>query len=106
VALARALAARMRAHGFTPTAYHASRHAPIDLALGIYRRDDLALLNGSTVPAAILECGFISDLEEERELADPATQDRIADAVAGAIEESLGLAGVGAARAAEERGHP
>lgn len=102
VALAQILAARMRSHGFTPSAYHASRHPPIDLALGIYRRDHLALLNSSTVPTVILECGFISDREEERELADPATRERIADAVAEAVEEALGPAG--SAEASPRRG--
>jgi N-acetylmuramoyl-L-alanine amidase len=89
VALAARLAARLRAQGFSPTAYHASRHPPLDLALGIYRRDDLALLNAATSPTVLLECGFISDREEERTLSGAATQERIAEAIAGAVEDLL-----------------
>lgn len=103
VALARLVAARMRSLGFTPSAYHASRHPPIDLALGIYARDDLAILNASSVSALILECGFISDRDEERALADAATQARIAEAVAGAIEAFLQLERPGSGRG-DDRG--
>ena len=48
------------------------------------------VLLGATMPAVLVEVGFIDHPIEGRELADPAVQSRIAGALAGAISEHFG----------------
>ena len=46
-----------------------------------------AVLTGATMPAVLIEVGFLSNPTEARLLADPAHQQRIADAIADGIED-------------------
>ncbi|MBO5797328.1 MAG: N-acetylmuramoyl-L-alanine amidase [Clostridia bacterium] len=53
--------------------------------------DSLFLLSNATVPVALVECGFLSNPEECRKLADPTYQRQMAFAVAGGILAFRGL---------------
>ncbi len=48
------------------------------------------VLTGATMPAALVEMGFLTNPEESRRLADPAYRDRLARAIAGGILDYLG----------------
>ena len=49
----------------------------------------LVVLLGATMPAVLVEVGFIDHPIEGKQLADPAVQGKIADALAEAIEDQL-----------------
>jgi N-acetylmuramoyl-L-alanine amidase len=53
------------------------------------RQDAHHVLLGATMPAVLVEVGFLDHPIEGRELADPAVQARLADAIAEAIEDQL-----------------
>jgi N-acetylmuramoyl-L-alanine amidase len=89
VQAARAIAGELVAAGFAPTTYHVGIFPVIDESLGIFDRRRLGLLNSARVPAVILECGFISHLEEELELADPQRRERMARAIASGVRRAL-----------------
>jgi N-acetylmuramoyl-L-alanine amidase len=86
---ARVISRSLKAAGFEPTSTYAGVFDTIDAALGIYGRRDLTLLNRATVPAVILECGFISSLDEETALAQPGALERLAKAVAKGVLAAL-----------------
>jgi N-acetylmuramoyl-L-alanine amidase len=58
-----------------------------DATRGIYRRENLAVLRLTKMPAVLLEGGVIVNREEELELATPAYQSTIAKAVVQSITE-------------------
>jgi N-acetylmuramoyl-L-alanine amidase len=58
---------------------------------GIVQRADLSGFNWATVPAVLVETGFLSNPTEDRLLADPAYQDQIADGIARGVLAYLGL---------------
>lgn len=90
VRVARAVGRALVAAGFTPSSYHVAFLPVIDEGLGIYDRRHLGLLNSARVPAVILECGFVSHLDEEVELRQTDRQDRMARAIAAGVLEGLG----------------
>ena len=47
------------------------------------------VLMGATMPAVLVEIGFIDHPVEGKQLADPKVQDQLAGAIASAIEEQL-----------------
>lgn len=53
------------------------------------RQDAHHVLLGATMPAVLVEVGFVDHPIEGREIADPATQERIAGAIADAIASAL-----------------
>jgi len=53
------------------------------------RQDAHHVLLGATMPAVLVEVGFVDHPIEGRELADPAVQDQLAGAIAAAISEQL-----------------
>ncbi len=53
------------------------------------RQDAHHVLLGATMPAVLVEVGFLDHPLEGRELADPAIQAKLADAIAEAIEDQL-----------------
>jgi N-acetylmuramoyl-L-alanine amidase len=55
------------------------------------RQESKHVLLGATMPAVLVEVGFIDHAVEGRELLDPAVQDAIADALANALAIQLGL---------------
>jgi N-acetylmuramoyl-L-alanine amidase len=55
------------------------------------RQESQHVLLGATMPAVLVEVGFIDHPLEGRELADPAVQARIADAIAAGIRSQLAV---------------
>jgi N-acetylmuramoyl-L-alanine amidase len=55
------------------------------------RQDSQHVLLGATMPAVLVEVGFLNHPLEGRELLDPAVEERIAEAIARAIASQLGL---------------
>lgn len=93
--MAALLGSQMRAAGFTPSLHHAEPipgegRPLVDPALGILRFDGLAVLRTATVPAVLLEAAVILNREEEAVIQQPATLDRMAGAVAGAVRRYCG----------------
>lgn len=93
LAVAGRIGARLLAAGFTPTLHHAEPIAGesrvlADAARGIYVFDDLVVLKTARMAAVLLECGVILNRDEELLLSDPAYQQRLATAVADAVEAS------------------
>jgi N-acetylmuramoyl-L-alanine amidase len=92
--LARAIGDALLAIGLTPTLHHAEpiegENRPlVDPARGLYRYDGLVVLRRAIMPAVLVECGVLVHPAEEMELADPARQERVAAALAGAIARAL-----------------
>lgn len=90
VRVARAIGRALVDAGFVPSRYHVDYLPVIDESLGIYDRRRLGLLNWARVPAVILECGFISHLDEEAELGQGDRQLKMARAIAVGVLEGLG----------------
>ena len=90
------LGRRLVAAGLRPTLHHAMSvpgegMTLLDPELGVYLHSKpLAVLRHTHMPAVILECGLIVNRAEELKLADPAYQQKIADAVRDAVEEYRG----------------
>lgn len=57
---------------------------------GGVRVKNLYITRETKMPAVIVECGFISNLEQERQLKDPAIQKKIAQAIAEGVLAYLG----------------
>jgi len=91
---ASAIGASMRRAGFAPSLYHAE---PIpgeakpfaDRANGVHYYDNLAVLHTATQAAVLFEAGVIVNRAEELALREPATQARIAAAVADGVHSCL-----------------
>lgn len=80
------------ANGLTPSLHHAAKipgenHDLVDPRRGIYRFDNLVVLRTAQMPAALLEAGVIVNRDEEMRLLEPDYQQKIASAVANAIED-------------------
>lgn len=60
---------------------------------GVVKRADLSGFNYSQVPAILVETGFLSNPVDDRQLADPAYQDQLADGIARGVLEYLGVTG-------------
>ena len=58
---------------------------------GIKERNDLAVLNGTDMPAVLVETGFISHPETETKLKTPDYQYLLAEAIVAGINEFLGI---------------
>jgi N-acetylmuramoyl-L-alanine amidase len=85
------LGQEMRRAGFQFSPHHnepvKGENRPIlDEESGLYRYDDLIVLKTARMPAVLLECGVIIHPEEARILAQSDTQEKIARAVALAVE--------------------
>jgi N-acetylmuramoyl-L-alanine amidase len=90
LACASAIGAALRAAGFTPSLYHAEpipgEDKPFaDARNGVHYYDDLVVLRTASQPAVLLEAGVIVNRREELVLQDPATQQRIAAAIADGV---------------------
>jgi len=64
--------------------------APLGLGESAFHARDLAVTNEATVPAVLVEIGFISNPTQERLLATAAFQHRLANALYDALAEALG----------------
>ena len=58
---------------------------------GIVKRADLSGFNWSQVPSVLVETGFLSNPIDDRQLADPAYQDTLADGIAAGVLAYLGM---------------
>lgn len=58
---------------------------------GGIRVANLHMTRETKMPAILVECGFISNAEQEKQLKDPATQNKLARAIADGILEYLGV---------------
>jgi len=98
LACATAIGAGLRAAGFAPSLYHAEpipgESKPFaDRRNGVHYYDNLVVLHTATQPALLLEAGVIVNRAEELALRSPATQGRIAVAVAEGVRECLAAQG-------------
>lgn len=94
LACASAIGARLRAAGFAPSLYHAEpipgESKPFaDRANGVHYYDNLVVLHSASQPAVLFEAGVIVNRAEELALRDPATQRRMAEAVAAGVRGCL-----------------
>lgn len=92
LACAKAIAERLQAAGETPSLYHATpikgENRPlIDRRLGIHRFDDLVVLKTARMPAVLVEAGVIVNPDEERRLEQPATIDKLAEAISKGVTD-------------------
>lgn len=58
---------------------------------GVVKRSDLSGFNYAQVPSVLVETGFLSNPVDDRQLADPAYQDALADGIARGVLEYLGV---------------
>jgi N-acetylmuramoyl-L-alanine amidase len=97
ITLAKVIADQLIKAGFRFTTAHevenpvGARKPYIDPSRGIYRREDLVLLNETRMPAVLLEGGFIVNRDEEVSLSRPDFQQKFAIAVAGAVKQFCGM---------------
>jgi N-acetylmuramoyl-L-alanine amidase len=63
------------------------RHELLDAAAGVYRYDQLVVLEKTTMPAVLLEAGSIVNRQEELELGKPERRLAVADAVVAAVAD-------------------
>lgn len=59
--------------------------------LGLEAEDDLALINYSSIPTAVLRLGYISNDTQEAYLLDPENQQTMASAISAGIDSYLGI---------------
>lgn len=101
---AMAIGEALRAVGGTPSLHHAEpipgENRPLaDAVNGVYFFDDLVVLKSARSPAVLFEAGIIVNAEEELVLRQPATQRRLAAALADGLQRCLnGRAGPGPSR--------
>ena len=98
LACASAIGAAMRGAGFVPSLYHAEpipgESKPFaDRTNGVHYYDNLVVLHTATQPAVLFEGGVIVNRAEELALRDPATRERMAEAVADGVRSCLAARG-------------
>lgn len=86
---ATAIADGLRRAGLSPTLHHAEAipgedRPLLDAARGLYRRDDLAILNHATMAAVLVEAAVIVNRDDERRAASAEYQEVVARAVVAA----------------------
>ncbi|MBF0190484.1 MAG: N-acetylmuramoyl-L-alanine amidase [Magnetococcales bacterium] len=90
--LAQMIGRRFRAAGFLPAYHHSKnipggRHNMIDEELGIYQFDNLVVLKYAVMPAILIEFGVIVHRDEELQLQQPETRDKLVKGVLEGIQE-------------------
>lgn len=90
---ASSMGAMLRLAGFAPSPWHGRTHLAADAENGVWYFDNLVVLYRTTLPAVLFEAGVIKHQDEELELADPARQARMADALATGIAGCLFVTG-------------
>lgn len=68
---------------------HLNQFTNISRMRNPYSRDDLFILNKTPFPIVLVECGYMSNLIEERQLNDPKTQKAIAYSLAATFQAFL-----------------
>jgi len=96
LAFARLIGTQMKARGlkfadqYTLPIMGEYQHPLIDEQAGVYRYDNLVVLERTHMPAVLLEAGSIINRDEELKLASPERQDMIVNAVTTAVKEYCG----------------
>lgn len=95
--VARLLGEELKKLGRKPSLHHAEPilgegRQLLDISLGIYRHDDLAVLKNSNFPAILLEVGVIVDPADEAYVSSSEHQDSIVTAILVAIGRFAGKA--------------
>ena len=72
---------------------HRRMNKAVDFGDRNVRTADFYVLNKSSMPAVLLEIGFISNPSQEKALNDPATQDKIAQSIVEGIEDYFNASG-------------
>lgn len=85
------IASTMKEAGMIPGLFHADKiqgegHQLLNAAIGLYRRDNLAVLRLSKTPAVLIEAGVIVNPIEEAWLNSPKVRTAIARAIASGID--------------------
>ena len=94
---ARLIGTQMRAQGikfadqYTLPLMGKYRHDLLDRDAGIYRYDDLIVLQRTHMPAVLLEAGSIINRDEELQMASPERQDMTVNAVTTAVKQFCGV---------------
>jgi len=82
--LAKCIGAELIDAGFLVGLYHKNstkkQRLLVDKCFGVYRADKFAVLKNSKIPAILVECGVISNAQEEKFLNE--NRDKMADAIA------------------------
>lgn len=109
LACASAIGAALRMAGFSPSRYHADPtlgegRAFADEANGVHYFDNLAVARSASMPALLIEAGVIVNRAEETRLAQPATRQRIARAIAQGAAQCLNRGPAARAERRSERG--
>lgn len=99
----------MAGQGFPFARHHAERikgenREIVDAKAGVYRFDDLIVLQTAEMPAVLLECGVIVNRREEKSLLTSARQQQIAEAVTNAMLEYFSEARSRAVNEADDSG--
>lgn len=89
---------RLKRHGFVATQHHAldvpgERHHMFHPNLGLYQYDNLVVLKTAAMPAILVEVGVIVNREEEIRLRQEKTLEKVAQALAEAIQEYTEMMG-------------
>lgn len=90
---ASSMGAMLRRAGFEPSAWHGRKHLAADAENGVWYFDNLVVLCKTSLPAVLFEAGVIKHRDEEIELADPARQARMADALTTGMAACLFVTG-------------
>jgi N-acetylmuramoyl-L-alanine amidase len=95
LACARAIGEQLRASGYVPSLHHAEpisgESRPLaDASNGIYYFDDLIVLKTTATPAVLVEAGIILNRDDETKLRQTSTREKLAAAIAGALQECIG----------------
>ena len=82
LSFAQMLGTEMIGEGFVPSLHHAEKikgenRELVDKNRGIYKYDDLIILEGAKMPGVLFECGIIVNRNEEKYLCDPINQRKI-----------------------------
>lgn len=91
VRLAKCIGAELIDAGFMVGLYHQNstkrQRLLVDKIFGVYRADKFVVLKNAKIPAVLVECGVISNAQEERFLND--NRDKMADAIALGIQKYM-----------------
>ena len=99
IACGSTIASTLKRAGMVPALFHADKipgegHQLLNAAIGLYRRDSLAVLRLSKTPAVLVEAGVIVNPIEEAWLNDPKVRSAIARAIATGIDACVRRKGV------------
>jgi N-acetylmuramoyl-L-alanine amidase len=95
LACARAIGGQLNRSGFSHSPHHSEpisgeNRSFADAANGVFYFDDLVVLKTAKMPAVLLEASIIVNRQDELLLRDASTRERLARAIADALQDCLG----------------